>query len=195
MLYEVITLGGGECTMEEMVEAYRDLMNRGSGKATSSSPLSRGAAWLTLEALLKGTRPDEESLWESWASARNIAWKTGTSWGNRDAWAVGTTPLYTVGVWVGNATGEGRPELTSAGTSAPIMFEIFTKLGASGWPAEPEIELERVTVCSRSGCLAGPYCAETERALKPRDATQGFPCPVITSYSIHYTKLYESSNA
>lgn len=172
-----LILGGGECTMEEMVEAYRDLMNRGSGKATSSSPLSRGAAWLTLEALLKGTRPEEESLWESWASARNIAWKTGTSWGNRDAWAVGTTPLYTVGVWVGNATGEGRPELTSAGTSAPIMFEIFTKLGASGWPAEPEIELERVTVCSRSGCLAGPYCAETERALKPRDAPQGFPCP------------------
>ncbi len=180
-----LILGGGECEMEEMARAYASLMNRAAGYrpsgrgpvSLSESPLSRGAAWLALRALVAGTRPEEESLWESWASARNIAWKTGTSYGNRDAWAMGTTPDFTVGVWVGNATGEGRPELKSATTAAPILFEIFSRLPATGWPAEPEAELARVTVCSKSGYLAGPSCAETEIALKPRDAPSGDPCP------------------
>ncbi len=182
-----LILGGGECTMEEAARAYASLMNRAVGyrqgagakneERLPESPLSRGAAYLTLKALVAGTRPEEEALWESWASGRNIAWKTGTSYGNRDAWAIGTTPSYTVAVWVGNATGEGRPELKSATTAAPALFDIFSLLPQSAWPGEPEAALERVRVCSRSGYLAGPNCDETETGLKPLRATSGHPCP------------------
>lgn len=185
-----LILGGGECAMEEAARAYAALMNRAAGYSPEpsrvsdtvtppfpESPLSRGAAWLTLKALVAGTRPEEESLWESWASARNVAWKTGTSYGNRDAWAIGSTPEYTVAVWVGNATGEGRPELKSATTAAPMLFDIFSLLPKTDWPAEPELDLARVRVCARSGFLAGPSCEETEIGLQPKDAPSGQPCP------------------
>lgn len=181
-----LILGGGECTMEEAAHAYAALMNRAAGKTARDfaspcgfpeSPLSRGAAWLTLKALVAGTRPEEEALWESWASGRNIAWKTGTSYGNRDSWAIGTTPDYTVAVWAGNATGEGRPELKSATVTAPMLFDIFALLPKSDWPADPEADLEHVRICSRSGYLASPSCDETETGLKPLHAPSGHPCP------------------
>lgn len=59
---------------------------------------------------------------------QTIAWKTGTSYGFRDAWAVGVTPRYAVGVWVGNATGEGKPGLVGAQTAGPVLFDIFNYL-------------------------------------------------------------------
>jgi penicillin-binding protein 1C len=116
-----------------------------------------------LEALVEGTRPEEEELWKTYASAQRIAWKTGTSYGNRDAWAFGATPRFTVGVWVGNATGEGRPELKSATTAAPILFEVFATLPRSAWCATPEIELAIVSVCADSGYLAGPIARGRKR--------------------------------
>jgi penicillin-binding protein 1C len=94
----------------------------------ASSLISSGAAWLTLDALVYGVRPGEEALWQEYAGARNIAWKTGTSYGFRDAWAIGVTPEWTVGVWIANASGEGRAELRSAVTAAPVLFEIFSAL-------------------------------------------------------------------
>lgn len=193
-----LILGGGECTMEETARAYAAIMNRAAGISANSSafpqsPLSRGAAWLTLEALVAGTRPEDESMWESWASARRIAWKTGTSYGNRDAWAIGTTPGFTVAVWAGNATGEGRPELKSATTAAPILFEIFSRLPQTGWPETPEIELERVTVCAKSGHLAGPNCDDVEIAQKPIDAPKGLPCPWCRPVSYTPDRRYRAT--
>lgn len=106
---------------------------------SNSSPLSveedseettsakTGAAWLTLSALTEVNRP-EEIDWKSIPSMQTIAWKTGTSYGFRDAWAVGVTPRYTVGVWVGNATGEGKPGLVGAQTAGPVLFDIFSYL-------------------------------------------------------------------
>ena len=109
---------------------------------SNSSPLSveedseettsakTGAAWLTLSALTEVNRP-EEIDWKSIPSMQTIAWKTGTSYGFRDAWAVGVTPRYTVGVWVGNATGEGKPGLVGAQTAGPVLFDIFSYLPSS----------------------------------------------------------------
>ncbi|HNY21439.1 MAG TPA: penicillin-binding protein 1C, partial [Treponemataceae bacterium] len=196
-----LVLGGGEVTLEETTRAYAALMNRAAGadkpsrashtphtqhnsRAFPESPVSRGAAWLTLEALLYGNRPEDEALWQSYASARKIAWKTGTSYGNRDAWAIGTTPTYTVGIWIGNATGEGRPELKSISTAAPVLFDIFSILPATDWPAFPEKDLEPVRVCARSGYLAGPECSETTTSLKPRAAASGAPCPYCKRVSL-----------
>ena len=87
-------------------------------------PFPAGAVWQTFDALKEVNRP-EEIDWKSIPSMQTIAWKTGTSYGFRDAWAVGVTPRYAVGVWVGNATGEGKPGLVGAQTAGPVLFDIF----------------------------------------------------------------------
>ena len=70
----------------------------------------------------------EEIDWKALPSMQPIAWKTGTSHGFRDAWAVGISPSYVVGVWVGNATGEGKPGLLGASTAGPVRFDVFNLL-------------------------------------------------------------------
>ena len=135
----------------------------------ASTPISAGAAWLTLRALLEVPRPGEEGHWRSFADSRAIAWKTGTSWGLRDGWAVGTTSRHTVGVWVGNATGEGRPGLTGSSMAAPLMFGLFNTLPASRWFTQPLHSLRAIDVCRNDGFLAVEGC-ERERAWVPRDS-------------------------
>jgi penicillin-binding protein 1C len=120
--------------------------------------LSAGAIWLSFKALLDVERPDEEAGWESFKSSRNIAWKTGTSFGFRDAWSVGVTPEYVVGVWAGNADGEGRPGLTGVRAAAPLMFDIFSILPKSGWFKMPFDEMVQIPVCSKSGYRVGIDC-------------------------------------
>ena len=100
-------------------------------------PLSNPwACYYTLEALREVNRPDQMD-WRRVASVQQVAWKTGTSYGSRDAWAVGVTPRYAVGVWVGNTDGSGAPDLTGARCAGPILFEIFHLLPNSGWFPEP----------------------------------------------------------
>ncbi len=100
-------------------------------------PLSIGAAWLTQQALLEVARPAEEAGWQRFANSRQIAWKTGTSWGLRDAWAVGSSTAYTVGVWAGNADGTGVPGLTGGTAAAPLLFALHEQLPQSPWYATP----------------------------------------------------------
>jgi penicillin-binding protein 1C len=121
--------------------------------------ISAGACWQTLEALVHVNRP-EDIDWKSIPSMRKVAWKTGTSYGFRDAWAVGATPEYVVGVWCGNAGGEGRPGLTGTGASALVMFDIFNLLGHTSWFEKPANSFQKVEICKTSGCLAGRYCNE-----------------------------------
>ena len=136
---------------------------------SNSSPLSveedseettsakTGAAWLTLSALTEVNRP-EEIDWKSIPSMQTIAWKTGTSYGFRDAWAVGVTPRYTVGVWVGNATGEGKPGLVGAQTAGPVLFDIFSYLPSSPWFERPTGVFVDAEICRQSGHLKGRFC-------------------------------------
>jgi penicillin-binding protein 1C len=153
-----------------------------SAPASAVTPISPGAAWLTLEALVSVVRPGEEAHWQEYASARRIAWKTGTSFGFRDAWAIGVTPEWTVGVWVGNASGEGRAELRSAITSAPVLFELFSALDSrggnrGGWFPQPAAELRQAETCAYSGFLAGTECAAVKIADMPRNAPASRVCP------------------
>jgi penicillin-binding protein 1C len=111
-------------------------------------------------------RPDLESNWKNFPGAQRVAWKTGTSFGQRDGWAVGSTSRYTVGVWVGNATGEGRPDLTGVGSAAPILFAVFNRLGPSPWFRKPEADLREVEVCKDDGYLPSGGC-ETQMQLAP----------------------------
>jgi penicillin-binding protein 1C len=200
-----LILGGAEVTLWEITGLYAGLA-RAAGDISAdggSSPffhpyyfdddaarssgqraavISSGAAWLTLEALTFVNRPGEEARWQEYAGSRRIAWKTGTSFGSRDAWAVGTRPDRTVGVWIGNASGEGRAELVSVSTSAPVLFELFSALdaiepGTGGWFPLPATDLKSVEACAFSGFPAGADCAAVKSALAPRGAPQAAPCP------------------
>lgn len=154
---------------------------RAAGGAPPSAeepyPLGRGAAWLTLRALLEVARPGEEASWQEYASSRRVAWKTGTSFGYRDAWAVGITPERVVAVWVGNASGEGRPDLRGYHAAAPLLFDVFQALPRSPWFPEPEGELEPVETCADSGFVAGRDCVRTRTELLPRGRSRAEPCP------------------
>lgn len=149
------------------------------------APVSPGAAYLTLRALLEVGRPAEESAWKDWAEGRRIAWKTGTSQGFRDAWAIGVTSEHVVAVWAGNATGEGRPDLRGSEAAAPLLFDVFELLPRDPWIVPPAQALRRETVCADSGYLAGPDCARTLRIELPADA----PTPALCPYcrTIHVT--------
>jgi penicillin-binding protein 1C len=124
---------------------------------------------LTLRALLEVGRPGEEANWRSFATSKQIAWKTGTSWGLRDAWSIGNTSRFTVGVWVGNASGEGKPGLTGATAAAPLMFSLFGRLPTSEWFVEPTLQMKEVEVCRNDGYLANGAC-ETRKELVPRSS-------------------------
>jgi penicillin-binding protein 1C len=139
---------------------------------------SAGAAWLTLDALRDVNRPEEEEGWRAFASSREIAWKTGTSFGFRDAWSIGMTADYLVGVWVGNADGEGRPGLTGVSAAAPLMFEVFRLLPPSKqWFRIPFDELERVGVCRQSGHRPSVYCPDIDSVYITLKGLNSPPCP------------------
>ncbi len=122
------------------------------------SILGAGSIYLTYQAMEEVNRPEEDDAWRFYDSARQIAWKTGTSFGNRDAWAVGTDSRYVVGVWIGNATGEGRPKLTGVESAAPFLFDVFNLFPRSNWFQPPLNDLEEVEVCEQSGSLANEGC-------------------------------------
>lgn len=122
------------------------------------SVFDAAAVWQTFETLKEVYRPGEETGWRNFYSSKKIAWKTGTSFGFRDGWAVGVTPDYAIGVWVGNADGEGRPGLTGTETAAPILFDIFSQLPQNTWFAKPQSELTSMAVCTISGARASEWC-------------------------------------
>ena len=127
--------------------------------------LDHAAIWATFNAMEEVMRPGDEGLWEQFSSAERIAWKTGTSFGFRDAWAIGLTPDYIVCVWVGNADGEGRPGLIGIEVAAPILFDIFRELPSSKWFETPKTKLKQMMVCKQSGFKAGEYC--TDKIAEP----------------------------
>lgn len=139
---------------------------RGASTSARAAPVSTGAAWLTLQALLEVPRPADEAHWKAFASSRSIAWKTGTSWGLRDGWAIGSSGRYSVGVWAGNASGEGRPGLTGSAMAAPLMFALFNTLPPSPWLDIPVHALRRVEVCANDGYLGNQHCS-TEPVWMP----------------------------
>ena len=97
----------------------------------------QGAINLTFNSMLEVIRPGDESNWKVFNSSRKVAWKTGTSFGFRDAWAIGITPEYVVSVWVGNATGEGRPGIVGVKAAAPVLFDIYNLLPQTTWFKAP----------------------------------------------------------
>jgi penicillin-binding protein 1C len=145
--------------------------------STESDLLSAGAIWHTFEAMQLVERPNSAGEWELFQASKRIAWKTGTSFGFRDAWAAGVTPRYAVGVWVGNADGEGRPGLIGVEMAAPVLFEIFDQLpGGNEWFDPPYDAMEQAAVCRQSGYRAGEYCV-TDTVWIPKTGLKAAVCP------------------
>jgi penicillin-binding protein 1C len=142
-----------------------------------SSWFDAGSIWLTFEAMIEVARPDAESLWQQFSSSHKIAWKTGTSFGNRDGWSVGITPEYVVAVWVGNASGEGRPGLTGIGVAAPILFDVFKTLPPTTWFERPTPAMMQVPVCRYSGYRATAICEITDTLWIQKQGAKTEPCP------------------
>lgn len=180
-----IILGGAEGRLLEVTSAYAMLAKVAEDEKITDEgdcfvkdfPLTdRTAVYYTLEALKEVNRPDEMD-WRMVSSIRKVAWKTGTSFGFRDGWAVGVTPDYAVGVWAGNAQGQGVPGLMGANTAGPVMFDIFNILPQTGWFQEPYKDYIEAEVCRQSGHLKGMYCTDTDTLMLPVNALRSEPCP------------------
>ena len=130
--------------------------------------INAGAWWFTFKAMLEVVRPDAEAGWQYYASAKKVAWKTGTSHGHRDAWAIGVTPQYVIGVWVGNADGEGRPDLTGVTAAAPLLFDLISLMPTTDWFDTPRSDLAEVLVSRHSGYRAPVSATDTVRVAIPR---------------------------
>lgn len=200
-----LILGGGEAKLWEVAGAYAYMgrvlsgySNHSKGyrytrfmpltylKTVKQEPakkfaddhtLRAGALWYTFQAMTELMRPQDYIGWMSFLSRNRIAWKTGTSFGFRDGWAVGVTPRYTVAVWVGNADGEGRPELTGTAAAAPLLFSIFNVLQSHTWFTKPDMDLRPLKVCRESGFKASEVCPDVKIQVCPLQGELSKPCP------------------
>lgn len=159
------------------VEEKKPIHSVTDTRLADESLLSYASLWFMFEAMSGLNRPEEEADWQQFSSMKQVAWKTGTSYGGRDAWAIGVTPRYVVGVWVGNATGEGRSGLTGVGYAAPILFDIYSLLPDVPWFDQPYDELEEVAVCRQSGHKASAICDEVDTVYIPRTGIATAVCP------------------
>jgi len=174
---------------------YSEEKQQASGpKLDEKAIIGAGAIWQTFNAMLEVNKPEQESGWEYYLSAWKVAWKTGTSFGFRDAWAVGINSHYIVGVWVGNADGIGRPGLTGVDCAAPIMFEVFRELSTYGWFTTPFDDLEKAVICRKSGFLATDICTETDTLLVPPAGLNCRPCNFHKIINLDKTAKYRVSS-
>jgi len=174
-----VTRSSQSMLMEAALNSRSELEEKEDTPSVSQMrfPISPAACWLTFQAMLQVTRPGVDSSWRSFTSSDKIAWKTGTSYGHRDAWAIGVTSQYTVGVWVGNADGEGRADLSGIKSAAPILFDIYRVLGEQDWFQRPDQGLVRVDVCAKSGYRTGPSCGETRPIWITHKGLRTRSCP------------------
>lgn len=157
----------------------------------SSGLYSASGIWYTLQAMQDVERPQSEINWKAFSSSRKLAWKTGTSFGFRDAWAIGITPQYTVGIWAGNASGEGRPGLIGVKAAAPLLFDVFNMLPAKNtWFPKPEDDLEPARVCPQSGHLASPACPAADTLLIPVKGNETIACPYHKTIHLNADSSY-----
>jgi penicillin-binding protein 1C len=166
-------LGGAEASLWNVTNVYKEMAR---SLITENKTWNKGAVWQTFEAMKEVNRY-EEIDWKNIPSMQTVAWKTGTSYGFRDAWAVGITPKYVVGVWAGNSSGEGVAGLVGVRTAAPVMFdiiEVLSKQGSahSGWFECPYSDFAQAEVCMQSGNLKGLYCTDVSSVLVLRQSLQ-----------------------
>lgn len=185
-----VVLGGCGVTLEELTRLFSGFARGGlCGNFAYTVPemsLPRGstrictpaAAWLISDILSGIERPDlPNDLIGSTERAR-IAWKTGTSYGRRDAWSVGFTPRYTVGVWIGNFDGRSAPDLSGSTMAVPLLFELFNALEGGKVRLEPPRpkDVFKREICAETGDLPSADCGRTRMGYYIRDVASRKGC-------------------
>ncbi len=131
----------------------------------TTHPLREETCFIITEMLTTPQRPDFPTAFESTMNLPKIAWKTGTSYGHRDAWCVGYSPTFTIGVWLGNFDGKGSPRLSGADAATPILFALFNALTTQGtheWFTRPK-GMKTREVCALSGHPVSSHCPTRKR--------------------------------
>ncbi len=186
----------GQYRKNEFCELNYELKNKQDFGISSfeKNILGAGSIYLTYNAMKEVNRPQGDEAWKFYDSSLEIAWKTGTSFGNRDAWAIGTNSRYVVGVWVGNASGEGRPQLTGVDSAAPILFDVFHALPRSSWFQTPLNDLEQEEICSLSGYLAQEQCPKTKQLI-PINGKKSGVCPYHKIVHLDKTEQFQVNSS
>lgn len=168
-----LILGGCGTTLEELTKLFSGFANNGKlfpfrylrNQELSNNTrdiFSPEASYLISDILSKNERPDYSNLELTSTSNSKFAWKTGTSYGKRDAWAIGYNKRFTIGVWLGNFDGNGSPFLTGAGAAVPLLTELFNSVDRGNnksWFTKPDNISARM-VCKETGLLPGLHCRE-----------------------------------
>jgi len=205
-----LIIGGGESSLWEMCGAYASCARVLNHYTANSSryaredihPLSMqadlnkykieeknpgvidaGAIWQIFEVMSENNRPGRFEAWREMNGSGKIAWKTGTSIGFRDAWAIGVNSKYVVGVWLGNADGEGRPGVIGLETAAPLLFEVFGILPRSNWFTMPHDALRKTMICKKSGLSPNEACT-VDSIFNCKNTGQLSICPYDQIYKL-----------
>ncbi len=159
-------------------------------KPANNISLDATAIWFTFLSMQEVMRPGEEGLWQQFSSSQTIAWKTGTSFGFRDGWAIGITPKNVVAVWVGNTDGEGRPGLIGVHTAAPILFDIFRLLPTVPFFQKPVYNYTYLPVCRQSGYRANIDCPDVDTLFMPPNGEKAPLCAYHKMINLDATGTY-----
>ncbi len=201
-----LILGGAEVTPLEVAKVYTAFAQKMSNNPSKLSLVkheyldsislnktpSKSSIWHTFDAMLEVSRPGTNNSWKVFNNDLKIAWKTGTSFGGRDAWAIGCNPNYVVVVWTGNADGEGRPKLSGVTSASPILFDIFNQLPKpKNWFEYPVNEATQLLICSKSGQKANHYCTNTTEEYVPKNGEDSAPCGYCHTISLDSSMQFQ----
>ena len=193
-----IVLGGCGVTLLDLTNLYAGLANMGefapyrlrlhhpSGERRSSTLLSKGTAFILTDMLTEVRRPDLPKCWESAVNLPKVAWKTGTSYGHKDAWSIGYSPQFTIGVWIGNFDGTGSPAIVGAEAAGPVLFDLFNALAekkGGRWYVQP-FEVDRREVCAQSGMVMSPHCPHSREEYYIPGVSSNDTCTVHREFAI-----------
>ena len=185
-----LIVGGAEASLFDMVNAYGK-MARELNTGEDLTPFTPEAVAITFDVMRGLTRPSNQTGWSGFSSSKQVAWKTGTSFGFKDAWTIGITDHYVIGVWAGNADGEGRPGLTGVGVAAPLMFDVAALLNdAYTHPASTPESIE-VEVCAVSGYPSTELCGQTKMVMMPDVEVKTGACPYHKKVFLDSTRQYQ----
>lgn len=189
-----VILGGCGATLEELSKLYCSFANKGQvrpinylkekGDTSGVQIVSKEAAYMLTSILTQLNRPDMPNNFNNTKRSQPIAWKTGTSYGRRDAWCIGYNHRYTIGVWVGNFSGQGVPELTGADMATPLLVSLFNAVDDAtneSWLQDKGVLALR-TVCSATGKVPGDDCP---------DKTIDWFIPMVSNYEkcVHHMEV------
>jgi penicillin-binding protein 1C len=194
-----LALGGCELSLMQLTNLYSIFSHQGKyapakyiladSSKQQTSIISADAAYMIADILAKVTRPDMPNIYKSNIHLPQVAWKTGTSYGRRDAWSIGFNKNYTIGVWIGNCSGKGVSGLSGAEVATPLLFDLFNTVdyNADGSWIKPPTTLGFRLVCSATGKIPSDNCEQQ---------VADFYIPTISSMEIcnHKVLLNISAN-